>query len=286
MFRNELPRTCFSVTPGDGKLVIIKRDIEGYSPSDLERDDPEENRRIANHYNQGWEINPAQVMAMPVGAMFGFDVPGANPQSYFDNAYHVGCYSLGLSSTLYDGDSLQENIWGRVHEFRIAEGTCFYLDLASIPESMLGLKSDTIILTDMVDGQPLVPVFLKRMENDGCEIILDRNALSRAQKLKDGFQIIAKTEVGPVEYVLGEHVGKFPLFVTWEGTPDDEYATKYYRGHFFKSRDDAIQDFCNRAIEKYEMLSEQRKPSIKEKLSAKLIPGAKPTVKPKTKEER
>ncbi len=110
---------------------------------------------------------------------------------------------------------------------------------------------------------------------------LPSNAFTLDKEINAGYQIIAKVGVGPVEYALGEKDGKFPGFVTWERTPanDGDGPPNYYWGHYFDSREEAIQDFCGRASEKYKMLAEQRKPSIKAQLAAaKAAQAEKPAV--------
>jgi len=268
--RNELPETCFSTMPGTGDLIILKRGERGYYRSDQNTGNKIENKIIADGNNSLHGITPAQVMAMQIGSMFGFDVPGADPQRYFDEAKLVGTHSLGLSAVLYAGSSFHENVSGCVHQYQIAGERCFYLELASISESMMGVQDSGILWPDMVHGEPLVPVSLKWLENYACEMTLERSSFTHEKEVNAGYQIIAKIGVGPVEYALGEKGGKFPGFVTWERTPanDGDGPPNYYWGHYFDSRDEAIQNFCDRASEKYEMLSEQRKPSIKEQLAA------------------
>ena len=116
---------------------------------------------------------------------------------------------------------------------------------------------------------------------------LESGSYSQGKEMNAGFEIIAKVQVGPVEYALGERCGKFPSFVTWERTPanDGDGPPNYYWGHYFESRDEAVRDFCDRASEKYKMLSEYRKPSIRAQLAAKPVSNSQP-VKPKEKGAR
>lgn len=280
--RNELPKTCFAIMPGEGSLIILKRGTRGYYRSDWETGDKMQNKNIADWHNQRSGITPAQVMAMQVGSMYGFDVPGADPQRYFDEARHVSTHSLGLSAVLYADDSLRDHIGGEVYQYQVAGEECFYLNLATLPERIMGIRSEGTILADMVHGRPLVPVTLKWMENGGCEMTVEHGAFTYDEEINEGYQIIARTRVGPVEYVLGELDGKFPSFVTWERTPanDGDGLPNYYWGHYLESRKAAIEDFCDRAQAKHKMLLENRKPSVKTKLAAKPVPGDHPA-KPK-----
>lgn len=286
--RDDLPATCFSVLSGEGSLVILKRGEKGYFPSDLDSGNVDENRKIAEFENHRRGINPAQVMAMQIGSMCGFDVPGADPQIYFDEARPADSCFPGWNTVLCDPHSaIQENIAGVFHQYQIAGKMCCYIDPTVMPDSMMSAYSDNIILPDMVCGKPLIPVTVKWQECDACELTLEARALSHTEETNAGYQIIAKVQVGPVEYALGERGGKFPSFVTWERTPanDGDGPPNFYWGHYFDRRDDAARDFCDRAVEKYEMLAQSRKPSIKAQLAAKPVAGNQPA-KPRDREAR
>lgn len=285
--RNELPKTCYAVMPDSGALVILNRGERGQHYISEYTASRAENKKIADFNNRRFGIGPAQVRAMVLASIHGVDYPGADPQLYFDEARHVSSHSLGLSAVLYADDSLHDRIGGEVHQYQVAGEECFYLNLASLPERIMGIHSEGTILADMVRGRPLVPVTLKWMENNGCEMTLDHGAFTYDKEVNEGYQITARTRVGPVEYVLGELDGKFPSFVTWERTPanDGGGSPNYYWGHYFGSRKAAIEDFCDRAQEKHEMLAETRRPSVKAKLAAKPVPGDHPA-KPKDQEAR
>ena len=82
MRRNELPDTCFSVLPSTGQLIIIKKSESGYYPSEWETGDKERNVEEADRLNERMGVTPAQRMAMEIGSMAGWDVPGADPKNY------------------------------------------------------------------------------------------------------------------------------------------------------------------------------------------------------------
>ena len=77
-----LPELCFSVLPGSGDLVCIKRGESGYYPSGWSTGDPGRNRELADYNNERLGVSQAQRMAMENGSMFGWDAPGADPKAY------------------------------------------------------------------------------------------------------------------------------------------------------------------------------------------------------------
>lgn len=79
-----LPEMCFSLLPGSGQLICIKRGESGYYPSDWSTDNARENRRIADEQNARLGVSPAQEEAMKIGSMSGWDVPGADPANCQD----------------------------------------------------------------------------------------------------------------------------------------------------------------------------------------------------------
>ena len=284
--RNDLPESCFATLPGTGDLIILKRGETGYYRSDWETGDKAKNQEIADMHNRKCGITPAQVEAMKVGSMFGFDVPGANPQVYYDEARCVRSSVLGVGTTIKDPAlSYYSPVKGDLHLYQVVGKDRLYLDVSSMPESLMGKRSDHIILPDMVDGRPLVPVVNLNLDAEFGKrtLELESGSYSQGKEANAGYEIIAKVQVGPVEYALAELGGKFPSFATWERTPgnDGDGPPNYYWGHYFEKRDEAVRDFCKRAREKHKMLAQDRKPSIKAQLAAKPVPGDKPAAKTK-----
>ena len=77
-----LPELCFSVLPGSGDLICIKRGESGYYPSDWNTSDREQNQELADYNNQRLGVSQAQRLAMECGSMHGWTVAGADPACY------------------------------------------------------------------------------------------------------------------------------------------------------------------------------------------------------------
>ena len=168
--------------------------------------------------------------------------------------------------------SLSSSIEGNLYLYQVAGKESLYLDIASLPESIMGKKSDYIILPDMVGGRPLVPIVDLHLDapHRSRTFGLENGSYSHGKEINAHYEIVAKVSVDPVEYALGERGGKFPSFATWERTPanDGDGPPNYYWGHYFDNREKAVRDLCTRASEKYEMLMADRKPSLREQLTA------------------
>lgn len=287
--RNDLPENCFATLPGTGELIILNRGETGYYRSDWETGDKAKNQEIADYHNGKRGINPAQVEAMRTGSMFGFNVPGADPQIFFDQARYLRSYKIKegsmINKPLTDSHSPVE---GFLCLYQVAGKDSLYLEPSAMPQDVMGITGGSVVLMDLVRGKPFVPVSVERSSSGDWSVSFEPGSFTAGKEMNADYQIIAKVQVGPVEYALGELGGKIPFFVTWERTPanDGDGPPNYYWGHYFEKRDEAVRDFCGRASEKYAMLAEERKPSIKAQLAAKPVPGDKPITKPKDREVR
>ena len=287
MKRRELPETCFSTLPGTGELIILKSGETGYYHSEWNTGDPVKNQEIADFHNRKSGITPAQVQAMVIGSLCGFDAPGAKPQMYLDEAKLLN--SVQVNGTIKDPIiSLFTPVEGELREYSVAGKTVSYFELSAMPEPIMSRWANDTVIPDLVAGMPMVPVSVTWNQNGHCSMSIEAGGVTRGQEKNAGFNIIAKVEVGAVEYVLGERRTAPSPFVTWERTPGNDEPGKpnYYWGHYFDSKSSATRDFCHRAMEKYQMLAEYRKPSIRQQLAAKPIQRDTPAAHNRDKEAR
>ena len=91
-----LPEMCFSTLMTTGQLICIRRGESGYYPSEWETGDKERNVEEADRLNEKLGVTPAQRMAMEIGSMAGWDVPGADPKNYeIQRKEQMGGITLG-----------------------------------------------------------------------------------------------------------------------------------------------------------------------------------------------
>lgn len=268
--RNELPEISFSTLKSTGDLILIHRGETGYYPSDWSTGNRKENKLLADFHNRKGGFNAAQVRAMEIGSMFGFDAPAANPQVFFNEAKLLDTRKdsgtlivpdTGIAYPIPERTLLQYNVAGHAS---------FFLALDSLPRQLLGRESEYTICPDLIAGKPLVPVKPEWADDGTFSLTLEPGGFVKETEINADYQIIAKVGVGLVEYALAELTNsRIPFFATWERTPgnDRDGEKNYYWGHYLDNRQTAIEDFSFRASEKYEMLTEQRKPSIRAQLS-------------------
>lgn len=70
----KLPPMCAGRHPSDGSAILIKRGVAGYWPARPDFD--------VDRFNARYNISAAQVEAMQIGSMFGWEVPGADPDMH------------------------------------------------------------------------------------------------------------------------------------------------------------------------------------------------------------
>lgn len=80
-----LPESCYCILPSTQEVIIVQRGESGYTRAVCSSGDVSMNRKIVDRENQALGVSPAQEEAMRVGSMFGWTVPGANPQNYAED---------------------------------------------------------------------------------------------------------------------------------------------------------------------------------------------------------
>ena len=84
-----LPDICYSVLPGTGELIIIKRGESGYYRTNINSNDKDANIEMRDFYNERLGVTKVQEECMKIGSMFGWGVPGANPNNYDGNGKFI-----------------------------------------------------------------------------------------------------------------------------------------------------------------------------------------------------
>lgn len=75
MKNNNLPEFCYGEDACmPESVIILKRGMSGYIPTELKGNYMEYNKKIG--------VSREQAEAMKVGSMFSWDAPGANPEFY------------------------------------------------------------------------------------------------------------------------------------------------------------------------------------------------------------
>jgi hypothetical protein len=67
----KLPTMCATYLYDGTQPIMIRRGVTGYWPMRLDFD--------VEGFNRRHGVTPAQVQAMEIGSIFGWDVPGADP---------------------------------------------------------------------------------------------------------------------------------------------------------------------------------------------------------------
>ena len=99
-FSERLPNLCWSVRPGDEKLICILRGENGYHVSEDGSERPGINRHMADYRNRCRGISKAQEQAMLAGCQSGWDSPDADPGFYRPEPKPAECLPELCFSTL------------------------------------------------------------------------------------------------------------------------------------------------------------------------------------------
>lgn len=76
MSKIELPSICYTKILTTGEIAIIKKGESGYHELDYKE------LRTVDELNESIGVSPMQEKAMLIGSMFGWYVPGADPNNY------------------------------------------------------------------------------------------------------------------------------------------------------------------------------------------------------------
>ncbi len=269
-YRNELPDTCLSVLPSTGQLIIIKNGESGYYPSEWDTGNREENRKIASSHNARRGISDIQESAMLTGSMFGWDVPGAHPQWYLDNAKYVNSHMAQghIKDPLM---SIYYPVKGFLLHYEIMGKQKLYLPMSDLPKELMGMNTQFVMQPDLVRGMPVMPVKAAFAENGSCTVELERDSYVVGGIINSDYQITARVRVGSAEFVIGEYDKAPDPFVTWERNckNDGDGSPNYFWGHYGTDRVSTIEDFCQRANREYKIQKERQAQREKKRAAPK-----------------
>ena len=81
--RTELPEQCYSILPGSGEIIVVKRNEKRLLAIPYPRRQQANRRgKLSMSSNGKLSVTRAQEEAMRTGSMFGFHDPGADPKNY------------------------------------------------------------------------------------------------------------------------------------------------------------------------------------------------------------
>ena len=79
----KLPEFCYGVLNTTNEIIIIKRGETGYYPTHyIAINDSLATNQLCNTMNEFLDVTPKQRQAMEMDSMFGWDIPGINPDCY------------------------------------------------------------------------------------------------------------------------------------------------------------------------------------------------------------
>lgn len=253
MRRNELPDFCLSTLPSSGQLIILKRGERGYYASDWDTGKREENQNIAQEHNRRRGISDIQEAAMIAGSMFGWSLPGADPQWHLDNArYRNAMMAKGhikdpVMSIYYPVDDF-------LLRYEILGEAKMYLSVSALPRELLGARSQFVMQPDLVCGVPSMPVKAQQAQNGSYTMELESGSYVIGEIINADYKITARVRVGNAEFALGEHQKAPAPFVTWQRNckNDGDGLPNFFWGHYGADRAAMIEDFCERVGSEYQ----------------------------------
>lgn len=92
-----LPAEAYAVLRSNGKLIVIKNGVSGYTPTPapivaqlMKRYNANTAGELAGILNKQEGVTPAQREALENGSMFGWDAPAANVENYNEEGKYIG----------------------------------------------------------------------------------------------------------------------------------------------------------------------------------------------------
>jgi len=156
----DLPELCYSVSETTQEVIMIKRGEMGYYPVPLPWKDVTitEAESYANNQNEMRGIMSEERMAMEVGSIFGWDLLGADPQTYLDKAALLS--QKKIKAHIKDPSlSILYPTAGDLYEYHLlGEKRCFF-SWEDLPKELAGRKPV------MINEKHLLPVDVKYSAN-------------------------------------------------------------------------------------------------------------------------
>ena len=118
----------------------------------------------------------------------------------------------------------------------------------------MGKDATYVMIPDLIQGIPLMPVQVKIADNGSHVLELENGCFSSEKEVNQSYSIIARVQVKDVEYVIAENAKAPSCYVTWECTPanDKDGEKNYYWGNYSDSRESMISIFKERAKSKFQ----------------------------------
>lgn len=79
---NKLPDFCFATEAVTDTVILLKNGDMGFYPY---LQGTIKGKEAAHALNAEFNVSPAQAAAMKMGSLFGWNIPGANPDNYNEN---------------------------------------------------------------------------------------------------------------------------------------------------------------------------------------------------------
>lgn len=165
--KHGMPTHCYSELPSTGETIRINFLEKGYYPTEIPGDE------TVDSINKMLGVTPAQKLAMECGSMFGWDAPGADPQTYDKtNMTTVKIYQInpdrdknrvsfmnheslqkwqgtpdvdsGIYDMVYEGEVAEASLEGIYRVFNLKHPTDFTGHSLSVSDVVEVVKSDNI----------------------------------------------------------------------------------------------------------------------------------------------